>query len=311
MRSLFSRLAPLALLVALFLLGFVLCGAYVFLADRFCAPEVASSVPLPRSPLVHLLRVDGAQNQTSDEHGTPHRWIVKFFCEAKAADIALVFFTYGLMVVTGWLAWATLKLWKAGERQMDLIRDNAAQQSHDMREANAISHNTMVADQRPWITANDPRLREDVTIDEGGALFRVSIKITNIGKTPAHGIRTSMGVADGSAQHVRDEIEQMARAALEDGSPWTRLLLPNESYRRNWSLSLNAPFFNPARINPIIFGCVTYRISQDDSIHQTGFAFRLFSRAPITGAERSIGTHMARFPNEGIEWDSTTGGFAT
>jgi hypothetical protein len=94
-----SRL-PLLVLCALFLFGLALCGAYIFLADKFCPLEAPPS-------------------------SKPHSWIVKFFCEAKAADVALVFFTYGLMIVTGWLAWATLKLWKAGESQLIVAKEAA------------------------------------------------------------------------------------------------------------------------------------------------------------------------------------------
>jgi hypothetical protein len=46
-----------------------------------------------------------------------NQWLSKFFCETKISDLALVMFTYGLLVATGWLVWATLKMWAAGERQ--------------------------------------------------------------------------------------------------------------------------------------------------------------------------------------------------
>lgn len=37
------------------------------------------------------------------------------------------------MIVTGWLAWATLKLWDAGEKQAQLTKD------------------ALIAEQRAWI----------------------------------------------------------------------------------------------------------------------------------------------------------------
>src|SRR5262249_7171012 len=146
-------------------------------------------------------------DEPANEHGKSHRWIVKFFCEAKAADIALVFFTYGLMVVTGWLAWATLKLWRAGEKQMELVA-----------EANRISHATMVADQRPGITANDLQLVNDLNFYNWGADFVMNVKFTNIGKSAASRIRVHMERRK-SSEGLRDAIERLAESEKDDESP--------------------------------------------------------------------------------------------
>jgi hypothetical protein len=226
----YPKWLPLAVLVGLFLFGFALCGFYVLLANKFCPVESIPAV----SPLRHLLSNDRdrgeqqrgqggkwrsaydhdhfgyaraaltfaqaptketeRQHQAADEHGKPYSWIVKFFCEAKAADIALVFFTYGLMIVTGWLAWVTLKLWMAGEKQMALIEQNAAQQTADMKAAIIVAQQTAEAAkqqaaiakigvidlERAYLAASPTQIQRS---DQGGAV--VYLQVHNTGRTGA------------------------------------------------------------------------------------------------------------------------------
>ncbi|MCK1629927.1 hypothetical protein [Bradyrhizobium sp. 162] len=146
------KLIPFFVLVMLFLVGLVGVFLYAYLADRYCQFEGgethASHVSIypnhgerqvggstrygesqqseAEATLLYLVanepeHLGGAPQAESKK--TP-RWIVKFFCEAKAADAALVFFTYGLMIVTGWLAWATLKLWQSAESTADAQEKN-------------------------------------------------------------------------------------------------------------------------------------------------------------------------------------------
>jgi hypothetical protein len=69
------------LFVALTLAGLVACVAYVALLDQFCP---------------------------ADPHAT-RKWVA-IVSEVKATDVALVFFTYCLVLVTGWLVKATAAL---------------------------------------------------------------------------------------------------------------------------------------------------------------------------------------------------------
>jgi hypothetical protein len=205
---------PLAVLGGLFLFGFALCGTYVFLAGKFCPIEI-----MPRkSPLSHLLvnygdigeqesgtdgdrrraeyqnysrltllefsqanaQADKQQQKSVDEHSQGHSWIIKFFCEAKAADVALVFFTYGLMIVTGWLAWATLKLWKAGEDQITIA----------IKAANAadLSARAAIALQLPIIRIKPDELGHGDSVIGGEYTGHCSVHqviISNLGSTKA------------------------------------------------------------------------------------------------------------------------------
>jgi hypothetical protein len=58
-----------------------------------------------------------------------------------------------------------------------------------------------------------------------------------------------------------------------------RLAAPNETYPRPWALSATTEemyeYGKRGGLFPIVIGCVTYEILQDDLIHQTAFAYSL------------------------------------
>ena len=125
---------PLLVFVALFAVGLGLGGAYVVAADRWCpTTQVVPATPAAPPadlPIRHAISFDRLQ---AVEQRQPQRWTIRFFCEAKAADLALVFLTYCLAVMAGWLAWATLGLWRTGEQQIGVasVFAETAQKSAD------------------------------------------------------------------------------------------------------------------------------------------------------------------------------------
>lgn len=176
-----------AIVCVVFLSDFALCGAYIFFANRLCP---IASEPHATSP--------------------PHSWIVRFACEAKAADVALVFFTYGLMAVTAWLAWATIKLWKAGEEQTKITRE------------------ALIADQRAWITTSLV-LNGDFCIGDTGASIVVALRVTNIGKTPALRATTSMKMVLTRPSLLQDEVRKVCESNRQPRDDSGRLVLQNET----------------------------------------------------------------------------------
>lgn len=79
------RYAPIAATVGLGVLFLIGCIVYAVIADRICPIEAVAQVEHPR-------------------------WLTKFFCDAKAADFAIIFLTLCLVLVTGWLVRATVGL---------------------------------------------------------------------------------------------------------------------------------------------------------------------------------------------------------
>lgn len=169
------------------LFGPFLTVAYVYFADRYCPANFGEHASLELwnnrsdnehqtryasttksqaeyggdkhlSALLHLTAAEDEQEerqkQAAAKEKKPHGWIVKFLCEAKAADAALILFTYGLMVATIWLAWVTLRLWKAADE--------------DTRFAN-----------RAWVFAGPSQIRQ---VKESLSLTG---HVLNYGKSPA------------------------------------------------------------------------------------------------------------------------------
>ncbi len=148
-----GQLRRFGLLICLGLIG---VAAYVYLADRYCpidAPSPGFS-PLDAvgdhreegdgqagsdgggghnrhfgSPIPSFFDLTQAQaeqfegqSRSSKEYDKSPRWITKFVCEAKISDISIAFFTYCLVIVTGWLVSATVKLWESAQRQEVMAR---------------------------------------------------------------------------------------------------------------------------------------------------------------------------------------------
>jgi len=140
----------------------LLCAAYILVADRVCHVEPASKqhgqehkgadgryaeinghrYQRDAPTLASLLKV--AQSEPTEPQGAakpdgkdskPERWITKFFCEAKALDVALVLFTYCLVIVTGWLVYATGGL----REETATLAVFAKQQAQDMKSSIAVA----------------------------------------------------------------------------------------------------------------------------------------------------------------------------
>ena len=116
-----AGLVPTLVTAALFALGLVIAGTYVVVADRVCqVAPVTPAAPPPELPVRHSVAFDLLQAPALGD--PPRRWAVRFFCEAKAADLAVVFLIYCLAIGAGWLAWATLGLWRTGEQQIGVAK---------------------------------------------------------------------------------------------------------------------------------------------------------------------------------------------
>jgi len=122
-----------------------------------------------------------------DEEG---RWYDTFLEHTPDWFVAL--FTLLLTFVTWRLVVSTNKLWAAGERQMELIAANSAQQSRDMKasiaaaeEANRVSRESVTATRRAWLSVEDVKLVPPTQFMEDGFTFKASATIKNLGQTPA------------------------------------------------------------------------------------------------------------------------------
>lgn len=227
-KSASSNSKPLLCLVAAVLFGLGICGTYIYFANNHCVvgnPQQSQDAhnrkdetatrrknnrsgdeisPLEFMPL-DVLQPDKKTEETSQQgkqkNHEPESWAGKFFCEAKAADIALVFFTWCLVVVTGYLAWATLKLWQSGDEMGGIAQKSAdiaekqmliaGQQTDIISKQHALDRLQFLARNRPII-----RIRH-ITVGTGhhigyptfffshGNEIHGSLVVVNVGGTKA------------------------------------------------------------------------------------------------------------------------------
>jgi len=135
---------------------------------------------------------DETPNKCSAEESKNHGFWEKAGCDPTAYfTIWLVAFTGVLAVSTIGLGWATVGLYRTGEKQIRLNANSAAAQSRDMQASIAVADKAanaaaeqariVVKTERPYIFV--------VPLNEGGSPFdperKVSYFIRNYGRTPA------------------------------------------------------------------------------------------------------------------------------
>jgi hypothetical protein len=218
--------------------------------------------------------------------------ISKFFDDHNGAFTAL--FTIVLSISTIGLWTATNRLWRSGERQLELIEANAIDQSRDTKEsiaavlaANEISQQRLIADQRAWLSVkvtiqshfriNSVRGLED---EDGWGSIEIGFEIQNIGKTPAFNVHADAEIIFDhpfTAPRVLKAICARNRGVTSD---LASLVLPGDGCGNQLELEFEQSELEHfggeyGLVLPTIVGCVTYQILPDKSFHQTGFIYYL------------------------------------
>jgi hypothetical protein len=217
-------------LVLFALIGILFCVSYLYLANKFCPVEQSSlnlnwrltpdlnkkekhdraayrygrqknkghyvSAAFPTAYTLSQKPESGKDADHAESKG--HVWLTKFFCDAKLSDLLIALFTYGLFLATGWLVWATLKLWKAGDEQLKFVRESSAEQAANMlasidasrksadaaMKAAETAEKSLILEQRPWLRWNVAPLIKLVA-DSKRITATVDVVFENVGKTPA------------------------------------------------------------------------------------------------------------------------------
>jgi hypothetical protein len=134
----------------------------------------ASTSPAVGQPLPDTHAAEYQDNKADKDHSE--------FWSAKLTDWLLVAFTLALVFFTRQLARSTNRLWEAGERQMELIRENAEKQSEDTKAAIELARAEFISTHRPRLI-----LRQAFAplSDNDGTRIQVHFTITNVGDTKA------------------------------------------------------------------------------------------------------------------------------
>ncbi len=134
----------------------------------------------------------------------------------------------------------------------------------------------MRQEQRPWIKAV---LVEALRTPGKFQHWHVKLQVSNIGNTPAMDVVTNMIIKD-CLLESKQELRKFVDFAITDLNRTSeraggRILFPEESYDRPWSLSLDENLTGGIRhgIHPVVLGCVSYRTGHSDQVRVTAFAF--------------------------------------
>lgn len=106
---------------------------------------------------------NGRQNaEQTDEEGSEF-WPTFFGFKLKITDSLIALFNLGLFIFTGLLWNSTEKLFKAGERQLELVRSTAHIQSRDTQESIGLARNEFLSTHRPKIRVKHFVLAAELT----------------------------------------------------------------------------------------------------------------------------------------------------
>jgi hypothetical protein len=150
---------------------------------------------------------------------------------------------------------------------------------------------TLVATQRPWISVN-----VEIAGDwEYGSNIKAKYTMNNYGPTPAVEVYFMPGIVlwepggeEGPLLANRQrEMCEYAKREMGFGNP---MIVPHQEWIETREIGLGKEFIQkhlkentprgipPVFINPFILGCVTYRFTFDNSVHQTPYAFSMARR---------------------------------
>lgn len=182
--------------------------------------------------------------------------------EKEKTDEALTEYSLWLMAFTGILAVATIGLGAAtvglyltGEKQVQITRE------------------ALIGDQRAWIVTSLEIGTEGLVRRNGRFELDVKLRVSNIGRSPAHGVHTNMKLFEDVDDH---EIRALAESN-KTRHPHSLFVTPNDFYYRHWRPSLEQrDKYNQGAgrtFSPLLVGCVSYDILQDKDVHQIAFVY--------------------------------------
>jgi hypothetical protein len=268
----------------------------------------AKSPQQEASPASAVVPENNKAATAPQQSGTDNKkddWIAHLWSDLKITDILLTLFTGALAIYTYRLWRSTEKLWLAGKEQLT-VSINATK---EMVESNAIANNSLTIDHRAWLSIDDPQLADDMVFIDNKCTMVFSVRITNIGQTLAHFIRTNMALSPDYASLVPTFSLCRNKARSTADITATKTLLPGMNYRRSWALTIDETGKRLQISIPIIVGSTVYRIAFDDKDHHTDFVFTpgrkgkaiMYHPIPATGTT----------PRDQLVWESGPAGEAT
>jgi hypothetical protein len=159
----------------------------------------------------------------------------------KYREAVIPFFMVVLAVSTIGLWLATLRLLEAGDAQLRYMEETADARSADIQTSLAQARrsadtaaNTLIADQRPWVSFKLVEPGDNLTYDASGARITLHCRLENTGRTPAQRVSLSVvsfTLKENSPQPVAaQEIQiQTVRTRQRDHHRFGHFLFPGQT----------------------------------------------------------------------------------
>jgi hypothetical protein len=209
----------------------------------------------------------------------------------KTTSDPVAFFTFWLSIFTAVLGGSTIALWLAGERQLQLIEGNAEQQSQDMREANAIARNAIIANRRAWIVIDDALLIGPNThFKNDGIWLHHLVMVRNIGNAPALNVDIRVDYCRRGQEEpdpFRETYEEFQRRLRRQSRELGEMLFPGVPHTLNQLQSAAGPInikkalsknaAGQEQVQLLIFVGVTYRLSPNGDPRVTVIPYELMN----------------------------------
>lgn len=302
----FGRYLRRHTLVVAILFAAILLGAEV-IAERQAAFEVHASQRQVEPPRLWTVAQDETGTYHVEQRGVyeaeefwpePEWWVA-------AGTVALVLATIALFV-------ATFGLYRKTAEALAQSRDEADRARQHSREL-------FFSERRPWIKIR-ASLESDITPKEGGLDFKVLFVTSNVGNSPAFNIKVMPFVMPFEWSTSVEDLQRVTRVEMSGVKSETlrgHTLFPGDEFPQRIDMRIKPDEIAEATgtfledtavptdvprenilvaIAPSVFGTVRYSTSLDETIHQTGFIFRL--GAKTEGEELRI--PLSIFPPHGI-----------
>lgn len=201
--------------------------------------------------------------------------------------LALAIFTFILALVAigqAFLFYVQLKYLRQAANDARLAAEAAKDSAVEAGKANTLSRETMIADQRPWVSLDitiDSELAYDSVGWDAGKRWHIQLNYTlkNHGKTPALNVSFLANILPGTlATYALGDDTEMEKLfgtleGLTDANfAMSRVLFPGEIHSEDFGINGDPARFDPERVPHTytgqfrILACVSYRSTLDDTL---------------------------------------------
>lgn len=183
----------------------------------------------------------------------------------------------------------------------------ARQQWKAMSDQIALMKQQLEMTNRPWVGV-ELAITGPLTFDAGGAHVRFSVRVSDVGHSPAFNVNVLPRIVN--AQGIDTVAEQERTCSsygnIPLGAPWGRTLFPGKDAEQRFELVADKGELDKSQsfvglgqdaFLPNIVGCVDYVVAYPGRHHQTFFAYYLMatsSSGKADGIRRGVDVPMDR-----------------